>query len=138
MICNYRSGRDLRRLALALADRAHAERVARHFRAMGWEVYVALTGSEARRFIEGFDLPVAVLDTRLPDESGWLVCQKLSRGASPPYIILYGDCCTVEDRRFAKFAGASAVIGADNGITALSHEILAALSPAEASVPGRS
>ena len=58
-------------------DEPLAKVMARVLRSRGFECDVALTGSEARRLLEAKDYAVALLDVRLPDESGYGLLEEL-------------------------------------------------------------
>ena len=58
-------------------DEPLAKVMARVLRSRGFECDVALTGSEARRLVEAKDYAVALLDVRLPDESGYGLLEEL-------------------------------------------------------------
>ena len=51
--------------------------MARTLRSRGFECDVALSGAEARRLVEGNDYALALLDVRLPDESGYGLLESL-------------------------------------------------------------
>src|SRR5262245_59266300 len=65
------------RLLLVYADSAYASLAGRYFRRLGWEVRMVADGAEARRQFEDFQPTFVVIDTDLPDESGWLTCAKI-------------------------------------------------------------
>ncbi|HSS60567.1 MAG TPA: SpoIIE family protein phosphatase [Candidatus Limnocylindrales bacterium] len=58
-------------------EEALAKVMARTLRSRGFECDVALSGAEARRLIETNDYAVALLDVRLPDESGYGLLEEL-------------------------------------------------------------
>ncbi|TMG29610.1 MAG: response regulator [Chloroflexi bacterium] len=58
-------------------DEPLAKVMARVLRSRGFECDFALTGSEARRLLETKDYAVALLDVRLPDESGYGLLEEL-------------------------------------------------------------
>ena len=61
-------------LVLAHPDPVYAAVVSRAFRRLGWDVCPAGTGPEARRLAQLLQAQLVVLDTQLPDETGWLTC----------------------------------------------------------------
>ena len=65
-------------LILAHADPAYAAQVVRAFRRHGWDVYPAQNGPEVRRLARMLEPQLVVLQTDLPEESGWLTCDKLT------------------------------------------------------------
>jgi len=58
-------------------DEPLAKVMARVLRSRGFECDVALTGAEARRLVEAKDYAVALLDVKLPDESGYGLLEEL-------------------------------------------------------------
>ena len=58
-------------------DEPLAKVMARVLRSRGFECDVALTGAEARRLLETKDYAVALLDVRLPDESGYGLLEEM-------------------------------------------------------------
>jgi serine phosphatase RsbU (regulator of sigma subunit) len=58
-------------------DEALARVMARTLRGRGFECDVALSGAEARKLLEAQDYAVALLDVRLPDESGYGLLEHL-------------------------------------------------------------
>jgi DNA-binding NarL/FixJ family response regulator len=64
-----------------------------------------------------------ILGTELADESGWLTCDKLLKRHSSQKVILVADYWTPENRRFASFVGAAAVVHREAGFQALAEEI---------------
>ena len=90
--------------------------VARAFRRRGWDVYPVNSGPEARRLARMVQADLVVLDTFLPDESGWLTCEKLT-GEMPGLRVVLVD----QDPRRAELAelvGAAALVGCE-GLQAL-------------------
>jgi CheY-like chemotaxis protein len=75
-------------LLMAYVDSAHAAQCGRYFRRHGWEVRLAPTAAEARRILEVASPRAIVLDTELPDESGWLTCAKLTHEDPERKVVL--------------------------------------------------
>jgi CheY-like chemotaxis protein len=98
--------------------------IARAFRLRGWDVYPARSGPEARRLARMAEADLVVLDTFLPEESGWLTCEKLTRELPGVRVVLVDP----DPRRaeLAEFVGAAALVGSA-GLSALME-----LDPAEA------
>ncbi len=107
------------RLLLAYADSDHAVRCGRQFRRRGWEVHLASTAAEASRLVERVEPDLIVLDTELPDESGWLLCAKLGLDAPKKMIVLVGPRVTPELERRGKFVGAAALVTRNVNLTTL-------------------
>jgi serine phosphatase RsbU (regulator of sigma subunit) len=68
-------------------DEPLARVMSRILRSRGFECDVALTGSEARRMVEVKDYAVALLDVRLPDESGYGLLEEL-RATQPNIAVV--------------------------------------------------
>jgi CheY-like chemotaxis protein len=75
-------------MILAYADSAHAAQCGRYFRRLGWEVHLVASAAEARRLLATFTPRVIVLDTELPDESGWLTCAKITQENPARKVVL--------------------------------------------------
>jgi CheY-like chemotaxis protein len=90
--------------------------LARSFRQRGWNVYVAKSGPVARRLARMVHADLVVLDTYLPEESGWLTCEKLTQDIPGIRVVLVDP----DPRRagLAELVGAAAVVGSD-GVAAL-------------------
>jgi DNA-binding response OmpR family regulator len=117
-------------LVLAYADSLFAALSCRHFRRLGWEVHLASSGSEARRMTHAFNPAVVVLDTDLRDESGWLICDKLTREIPGLKVVLVSPDPCEENRNLADFVGATALVGRGTGVNTLVEEVLGSALPA--------
>jgi DNA-binding response OmpR family regulator len=106
------------RLVVAVNDENYATQLCQSFRLHGWDVYLAPSGPEARRFARDFDAQAVILDAELPAESGWLTAAKLHRELPLVKIFLTGPPPSGERRRFAAFVGATLIRPAD-GVQAL-------------------
>jgi DNA-binding response OmpR family regulator len=107
------------RLVLAHTDITYAALASRHLRRQGWDVYLAKTGDETRRLARNLAPAVVVLETDLPDESGWLVCDKLARELPGIKAVLVGKRLTQAHARFAAFVGAAGLVRQRDGVAAL-------------------
>jgi CheY-like chemotaxis protein len=112
-----------RRVVLAHSEAVYAALAGRHLRRHGWEVHLVGTGLEARHLARVLAPAVIVLGARLPDESGWLTCNKLVRDYPGLKVVLVGAHPTPEQHRFAAFAGAAALVSQDEGVQALIDEV---------------
>jgi DNA-binding response OmpR family regulator len=117
-------------LILAHPDTAYETAIARAFRRMGWDVYLAQTGPEVRRLARMLDADVVVLDADLPEESGWLTCDKLTREQPLAKVLLISDNLSPRNQEFAAFVGASALVSYEDGLAALAEEICGVAIPA--------
>jgi len=119
------------RLLLAHSDIGFAALASRRLHRAGWDVYLARTGNEVRQLTKTVSPALVVLDTDLPDESGWLLCEKLSHEQPSPKVILVSDDLTPESSNFASFVGATALVHRQEGVGVLINEVNeAALSAA--------
>jgi DNA-binding response OmpR family regulator len=75
-------------LIWAYADSAHAAQGGRYFRRQGWEVRLVASAAEVRRLLATCNPHAIVLDTELPDESGWLTCAKITYQEPARKVIL--------------------------------------------------
>jgi DNA-binding response OmpR family regulator len=117
-------------LILAHKDIGFAARASRQLRRHGWDVYLAQTGAEVRRLAKQLTPALVVLDVDLADESGWLLCDKLSREPAGPKVVLVAAQLTPQQERLASFVGATALIRQRDGIAALVNEVLESAVPA--------
>jgi CheY-like chemotaxis protein len=98
-------------LILAQADPQAVAPTAIWLRRQGWDVYPVHTGPEARRLARMLQPDVVVLHTDLPEESGWLTCEKLVRDLPGVKVLLYAPEALEPSADFAAFVGAVAVAG---------------------------
>ena len=117
-------------LILADEDRAFAAAVERSFRRLGWDVYAARSGPEARRLARMLAPSLVVLGTELSGESGWLTCDKLTHEFPRLRVILVGAAADDQQRRFAAFVGARALVDRRDGSTALLRHVAGVELPA--------
>ena len=111
------------RLVLAYADSAHAALSARHLRRLGWEVHLASSGPDARRLAAALAPEVVILDTQLPDESGWLTCAKLTLSRCEFKVVLLTDVVTPEMEDHADLVGAAALVCRGAALPVLAGEV---------------
>jgi DNA-binding response OmpR family regulator len=104
--------------------------LARGFRRLGWDVYLAHSGPEARRLARMLTADMVVLHVDLPEESGWLTCDKLIREQPSVSVILVGDDLSPRHRNLAEFVGASALVDRPEGMVPLVEELLNSAAPA--------
>lgn len=116
---NYRP-----RLLLGYADSGHAARVGRHFRRLGWEVRLAATAAEAYRLAMEFAPRVILLDTELPDESGWLTCAKITLEHPEQRVLLLTPELNAADKQRLASVGAEDLVSRQDSIEHLAEAIL--------------
>jgi CheY-like chemotaxis protein len=117
-------------MVLAHTDPVYTAVGCRAFRRLGWDVYTARTGPEARRLARMLDAEFVVLDAALPGESGWLTCDKLTAELPGVRVVLVAPEAGGWEGRFAEFVGASAVLRHADGVPALLRELSAVPLPA--------
>ena len=83
------------RVVVALSDTVFAAWIARRLRRLGWGVHQARSAMEVHRLTKEFSPQVVVLETQLPDESGWLTCEKILRDDSTVKVVLVVPAATV-------------------------------------------
>ncbi len=110
-------------LIVAEADAHYSIVVQRSFRRIGWDVYTARSGAELRRLARMLSPNLVILSTELPDESGWLICDKLTRELPNLWVVLVGMDVDAADHRFADTVGARALIDREDGESALFYEV---------------
>lgn len=111
-------------LILAYADSAHAVQCGRYFRRLGWEVHLVASATEARRLALETNPRVIVLDTDLPDESGWLACAKMTHEDPSRRIILLTPKATAEARQNLAKVNAAALASRADDVETLAETIL--------------
>jgi CheY-like chemotaxis protein len=104
--------------------------LARGFRRLGWDVYSAQSGPEARRLARMLAADMVILHVDLPEESGWLTCDKLIREQPSVSVILVGDDLSPRSQDLADFVGARALVDRAEGMVPLVEELLDSAAPA--------
>jgi CheY-like chemotaxis protein len=102
-------------LVLAHPDPVYAAVVGGAFRRLGWAVAQARSGPEAHRLACQLQAQLVILDTELPDESGWLTCAKLTQVQPPLKVVLVSPQPTAWEQDFADYVGAAALCGRQEG-----------------------
>ncbi|MGH7168812.1 MAG: response regulator [Gemmataceae bacterium] len=111
-------------LILAHAHQDYQTLLARTFRRLGWDVYLAHNGPEARRLVRMLEADVVILHAELPEESGWLTCDKLTREQPLARVILVSDNVSARNQNLAAFVGASALVDPADGVAPLIEELI--------------
>ena len=106
-------------MILAHGDVAFASEASRAFRRLGWDVYITRSGPETRRMARMLNPSVVVLAADLPEESGWLTCDKLIREQPFRKVILVSSGFSTENEAFAAFIGAAGLVYEEDGVQAL-------------------
>jgi hypothetical protein len=108
-------------MLVAHGDLPYAESLSRAFRRLGWDVYQARSGPEARRLARMLEPELLVLATDLAEESGWLTCEKVLADMPGVKVFLVGPD-EGNNREYAAFVGAT-LIDSRNSIAALVQEV---------------
>jgi DNA-binding response OmpR family regulator len=113
-------------LIWAYVDSGHAARYGRYFRRQGWDVRLVASAAEARR-LTGILTPRAiVLDTELPDESGWLACAKLTHEDPGRNVILLAPSRSGQAEGNTTAVRATALVTRADSLQVLAEAILGA------------
>ncbi|MBI1918284.1 MAG: response regulator [Planctomycetes bacterium] len=116
---------------LVVHDNAHqASALARAFRRLGWDVYHARSGAEARRLARMLEPELLVMATDLEEESGWLTCEKLTREQPRVKVFLVGDATEQRNHAFAAFVGAVRLLDGRDGVQSLVEDVCGRTLPA--------
>ena len=112
------------RVVVALNDTVFAAWIARRLRRLGWGIHLARSAGEVRQLTNEFSPQVVVLETQLPDESGWLTCEKILRDDSTVKVVLVASQWERSGQDFAEFVGAAALISQEDGVQALIDQVV--------------
>ena len=115
---------------VAHADAAYAAQACRAFRQLGLDVRQAESGPELRRLVRIHEPRFIVLDTLLPNESGWLTCDKVRLEFPEVRVVLVAVEPGFHEANFAVFVGAAGLVDCADGIQALLDEMEATCEPA--------
>jgi CheY-like chemotaxis protein len=119
MIARYKAnGFDRPRMVLAHARTEYSDTIRRFYDHLGWDLYVTRSGLEARELANRVAPAVVILGTDLPDESGWLTCDKLRQERPGQRIVLVSNAFKPGQRHFASFVGAEDIVQEEAGIHA--------------------
>src|SRR5262249_42909427 len=99
-------------VVLAHGDAARAREVERSFRRLGWDVYQAASGPEARRLARVLAPELVLLDADLPQESGGLTCAKRAHEVPGKLVVLVTEV-DAQSQEYATLVGATAVVRRD-------------------------
>lgn len=112
------------RLLLVYADSAYASSCGRYFRRLGWEVRMVANGGEARRQVAHFQPTHIVVDTDLPDETGWLTSAKILLDRPELRLVVQVPEKGAEDDCFVRFLKVDALVSRQAGIEELTEMLL--------------
>jgi DNA-binding response OmpR family regulator len=110
------------RLVLAHADPLYAALVRQIFLRLRWDVHVTSSGVRARELAAKLCPSLVILDTDLPDESGWLTCAKLTQEQPDLHVVMVADRVGGTSHAFAYYVGAAALVSRNDGLRALVNE----------------
>jgi DNA-binding response OmpR family regulator len=111
-------------------DPSQAAQPARAFRRLGWDVYQARSGAEARRLARMLEPELLVMATDLKEESGWLTCEKVTREQPNVKVFLVGDAAEPRNHAFAAFVGAVRLLDRCDSVQSLVEEVCGRILPA--------
>lgn len=104
--------------------------LARGFRRLGWDVYLARSGPEARRLAQLLAADMVILHVDLPEESGWLTCDKLVREQPLTSVVLISDDLSPRNQDLAGFVGARALVDRAESMVPLVEDLSLSVSDA--------
>lgn len=119
------------RLIVAHPDGEFVRLVCRYFGRLGWRIYLASSGTVARRLARSTKSSVVLLATDNHEESGWLTCAKLTRELPAQKVVLVGNDARPTNRRLSKFVGGATLVNQKAGIGALIDHVYAAAGEPE-------
>jgi phosphoserine phosphatase RsbU/P len=96
------------RLLIVEDEEALAKVMARTLRSRGFEADIALTGAEARELFQANAYAIALLDVRLPDESGYSLLEELRQAQPDAAVVMISGVDDPELGRAALEHGAYA------------------------------
>ena len=73
---------------------------------------------------------MVILDAELPQESGWLTCDKLTREQPLVKVILISDNLSPRNHELAAFVGAGALVSRTDSLAPLVEELRGPAVPA--------
>lgn len=117
-------------LILAHTDPAYTALAGHTFNRLGWDVFLASDGPDARRLAHDVHPSAVILEAELAEESGWLTCDKLTRECRDLDVFLIADADTPSVRRLASFVGATAIVRRQDGLQRLLDEVASRRLPA--------
>jgi DNA-binding response OmpR family regulator len=98
------------RVVIGHRDKDYATRIGRQLAEIGWEGVTVDCAAKARVLARAERTVALLLDVDLPDESGWLTCDKVTRERPELCVVLLSNDTSAEDHRFATFVGARALV----------------------------
>jgi DNA-binding response OmpR family regulator len=117
-------------MIVAHGDPSYTAGLARAFRRQGWDVYQARSGPETRRLARMLEPELVVMATDLPEESGWLTCEKLTRESPGVKVFLVGVAGESRSQDYAAFVGAAGLFDSTDSVPALVQEVCGRSLPA--------
>jgi len=110
-------------LIVAHSEAALVSSLSREFRRRGWDVYPASSGPEARRLARLLAPEMVILGTNLPEETGWLTCDKITRETPRVKVFLIDAADRPGQEDFALYAGAVGLIPRMGAVEYLIREV---------------
>jgi DNA-binding response OmpR family regulator len=109
---------------LAHADAGYRARAASYLWRLGLDFASVGSAQDLHEIAQAVTLPLVVLDTDLPDESGYLTCAKIKRSRPDCRVLLLGHPAASENYRLAQFVGAEVLLDRHAMLPLLGDRIL--------------
>ncbi len=110
-------------LLIAHPSAEYVRSVCRHYQGLGWDTHQTETARKARVLARTVAPTVVVLAIELPDESGWLTCDKILLDRPRQKVVLITDYTKQANQCFAEFVGAAALVHEEAGVEGLAAEV---------------
>jgi chemotaxis response regulator CheB len=110
-------------IVIAHGDPEFTAELHERFHQRSYSVHLAQCGEQARFLTRRFHACLIVLDTELSMESGWLTCEKLVRESPAARVVLVTPVPTGEDKDFAWFVHATAIVDRLDGADAVLEQV---------------
>jgi len=110
-------------LIVAHPDAVYVTNTSRAFRRLGWDVYPAHTSGEARRLARMLTPDLVLLSANFPDETGWLVCDKMRRDMPAIRVMVVAEDNNSANQEFARFVGAQGVVAQTHSAEMVMQEL---------------
>ena len=98
------------RVVIGHRDPSYAALLGTQLAGVGWESIAVESAAKARLLARSARTVALLLDVDLQDESGWLTCDKVLRERPELCVVLMSKDTRPENRRFATFVGARALV----------------------------
>ena len=110
-------------LLVAHRDALYVAMMSRAFRRLGWDVYPAHNSGEARRLARMLTPDLVLLGADFPDETGWLVCDKMRRDLPEVRVFVIAETNDEVNGDFGRFVGARGVVTRTHSAESILQEL---------------